>query len=252
MSVTSNLINILKEYKSNSISTIKTISNITKLFAPIRWVEFDFDDINSRPPKRDRYLVIRKDGKMHWELWNGNGWAYNHKVIRQWAKITSPYEMTHSNTEELDVSQDDFNQIKDLRKFFLAHPDKEMVKSSCLHFLGDKAQKLYQESPDEGITELFGNTCKVTRVGNTTIYDGSYGQNYVDNPVLKNPNDIFYTGCGATWDVDDNGNRYWKRYNSSSISNERYSHLSHGDIINEEARIKKIVRDVLKELNLIT
>ena len=27
------------------------------------------------------YLVIRKDGKCHKEVWNGTGWAYNHTVI---------------------------------------------------------------------------------------------------------------------------------------------------------------------------
>lgn len=27
------------------------------------------------------YLVIRKDGKCHKEVYNGTGWAYNHKVI---------------------------------------------------------------------------------------------------------------------------------------------------------------------------
>lgn len=29
-----------------------------------------------------RYLVIRKDGKTHLEVFNGSGWAYNHKVIQ--------------------------------------------------------------------------------------------------------------------------------------------------------------------------
>lgn len=28
-----------------------------------------------------RYLVIRKDGKCHTEMYNGTGWAYNHKAI---------------------------------------------------------------------------------------------------------------------------------------------------------------------------
>ncbi len=29
-----------------------------------------------------RYLVIRKDGKTHFETYNGTGWAYNHNVIK--------------------------------------------------------------------------------------------------------------------------------------------------------------------------
>ena len=28
-----------------------------------------------------KYLVMRKDGKTHFEVWNGTGWAYNEKVI---------------------------------------------------------------------------------------------------------------------------------------------------------------------------
>ncbi|HMT01790.1 MAG TPA: hypothetical protein PKD00_00530 [Burkholderiales bacterium] len=28
-----------------------------------------------------KYLVVRKDGKVHFETYNGTGWAYNHKVI---------------------------------------------------------------------------------------------------------------------------------------------------------------------------
>lgn len=28
-----------------------------------------------------KYLVVRKDGKKHFETFNGTGWAYNHKVI---------------------------------------------------------------------------------------------------------------------------------------------------------------------------
>jgi len=38
-------------------------------------------------------------------------------------------------------TQDQFNSIKDLRPYFLLHPDADMVTDSCLHFLGDEAQK---------------------------------------------------------------------------------------------------------------
>ena len=30
-----------------------------------------------------KYLVVRKDGKIHFEVYNGTGWAYNGKVIEQ-------------------------------------------------------------------------------------------------------------------------------------------------------------------------
>lgn len=28
-----------------------------------------------------KYLVVRKDGKIHFEVYNGTGWAYNEKAI---------------------------------------------------------------------------------------------------------------------------------------------------------------------------
>jgi len=43
------------------------------------WIEYSWE--KSRPPKPDRYLVQRKDGKVHFETWNGSGWAYNEKSI---------------------------------------------------------------------------------------------------------------------------------------------------------------------------
>jgi len=33
---------------------------------------------------------------------------------------------------------------------------------------------------------------------------------YTREPVLNNPNDIYYEGYGCTWDIDKNGKRYWK------------------------------------------
>ena len=40
----------------------------------------------------------------------------------------------------------DFNMIKDLRSFLLKHPDQEMVRASCLHYLGDKFQSYDHEN----------------------------------------------------------------------------------------------------------
>lgn len=54
------------------------------------WVKFDFMDLETRPSESGKYLVCRKDGKIHWETWNGSGWAYNHKVITHWAAIVPP------------------------------------------------------------------------------------------------------------------------------------------------------------------
>jgi len=35
----------------------------------------------NRPKEYGTYLVIRKDGKCHKEVWNTTGWAYNHNTI---------------------------------------------------------------------------------------------------------------------------------------------------------------------------
>ena len=54
------------------------------------WVPYDFNVISNRPPLYGRYLVCRKDGKVHWETWNGTGWAYNNNEIRYWLIIPEP------------------------------------------------------------------------------------------------------------------------------------------------------------------
>jgi len=54
------------------------------------WVAFDWEKIETRPTKYGKYLICRRDGKIHWETWNGCGWAYNHNEIRFWANILSP------------------------------------------------------------------------------------------------------------------------------------------------------------------
>ena len=54
------------------------------------WVAFDWNKIETRPTEYGKYLICRKDGKIHWETWNGIGWAYNHNEIRFWAVIVPP------------------------------------------------------------------------------------------------------------------------------------------------------------------
>ena len=54
------------------------------------WVAFDWMKIETRPTEYGKYLICRKDGKIHWETWNGSGWAYNHNVIKYWAVIIPP------------------------------------------------------------------------------------------------------------------------------------------------------------------
>jgi hypothetical protein len=54
------------------------------------WMAFDWNKIETRPTEYGKYLICRKDGKIHWETWNGSGWAYNHNEIIFWAVIVPP------------------------------------------------------------------------------------------------------------------------------------------------------------------
>lgn len=65
------------------------VSSYTEL-PPTDWVTYNFEVIESRPPEYGKYLICRKDGKIHWETWNGSGWAYNNNEIRYWARISPP------------------------------------------------------------------------------------------------------------------------------------------------------------------
>ena len=63
----------------------------TKIGIVGSWVIYDWDIPNTRPPEYGRYLIVLKDGKMHFEIWNGSGWAYSaNKAVVYWAKILTP------------------------------------------------------------------------------------------------------------------------------------------------------------------
>lgn len=66
---------------------------INELISAGVWVPFNWDVVESRPTKVGKYFVTRKDGKVHWEKWNGSGWAYNGNVIVAWTEII-PYNIT--------------------------------------------------------------------------------------------------------------------------------------------------------------
>lgn len=54
------------------------------------WIAYDFNKPETRPTEYGKYFVHRKDGKVHWETWNGSGWAYNGNVITHYQKINPP------------------------------------------------------------------------------------------------------------------------------------------------------------------
>ena len=81
---------ILENVRQGYITVNDGTHQVLDLFAVINWVAFDFYKLETRPPKYGKYLITRKDGKIHWETWNGSGWAYNHNEIRYWAEIKPP------------------------------------------------------------------------------------------------------------------------------------------------------------------
>jgi hypothetical protein len=45
---------------------------------------------DERPKNYGKYFVMRKDGKVHWETWNGTGFAYNNNEITHFMIISTP------------------------------------------------------------------------------------------------------------------------------------------------------------------
>ena len=63
------------------------------IFLPVKrtvgeWLEYD--PSNKTNISCAKYLVCRSDGKIHFESFNGTGWAYNDKVIKYYALLNSP------------------------------------------------------------------------------------------------------------------------------------------------------------------
>lgn len=51
------------------------------------WMKYDAANPETYPTKYGKYFVCRKDGKVHWETWNGTTWAYNGSVITYWKEV---------------------------------------------------------------------------------------------------------------------------------------------------------------------
>lgn len=84
------IFDIITDLLRNDISKTEAIDKLLVLSNVSNWVAYDWNDIDSRPPKYGKYFVHRKDGKVHWETWNGSGWAYNEKVITHWQEVKPP------------------------------------------------------------------------------------------------------------------------------------------------------------------
>ena len=81
---------IITDHIDRKFSIGEAASKIVSLFNDSRWKVYDRDKPETRPNEYGKYFVHRKDGKVHWETWNGTGWAYNEKVITHWQKIELP------------------------------------------------------------------------------------------------------------------------------------------------------------------
>lgn len=84
------IFDIVTDLIREDITKQEAIDKLLVLYNVINWVAFDWMKIETRPTKYGKYLITRKDGKIHWETWNGSGWAYNHNEIRYWAEIKPP------------------------------------------------------------------------------------------------------------------------------------------------------------------
>ena len=84
------IFDIVTDLIRDDITKQEAIDKLLVLYSVINWVAFNWMKIETRPTKYGNYLITRKDGKIHWETWNGSGWAYNHNEIRYWAEIKPP------------------------------------------------------------------------------------------------------------------------------------------------------------------
>lgn len=67
---------------------------------------------------------------------------YDKEDARKLAERVDKFLLTWLESEK---KKKDFNGISDLRPHLLTHPDQQMVLTSCLHYLGDDAQKWWNE-----------------------------------------------------------------------------------------------------------
>lgn len=77
---------IINSHLENKMSLGEAVSEIITLLK-----DSDWNNASNPPKEYGKYFVCRKDGKVHWETWNGIGWAYNGNTITHWRKIEKPF-----------------------------------------------------------------------------------------------------------------------------------------------------------------
>lgn len=88
-----------KEYDAHILKQ-EIRGNNTRYVAANNWVAYKFSIVSSRPKNYGKYLVYRKDGKIHLETWNGSGWAYNESVIEYYMHIINPKEYSNNTNND--------------------------------------------------------------------------------------------------------------------------------------------------------
>lgn len=84
------IFDIVTDLVRDDISKAESIDKLLALYNSGCWIAFDLNKPEATPNKYGKYLVCRKDGKIHWETWNGSRWAYNGKVITHWREVKPP------------------------------------------------------------------------------------------------------------------------------------------------------------------
>jgi len=98
-----------------------------------------------------------------------------------------------------------FNSIKDLHPYMLRHPDKEMVRAACLHYLGDDAQ-IASQKPQGGEMKLECPQCGDT--GKKELHCRCCGNNYPSfssRDKWEEPEDRFSKFAGTSLFPDKGG-----------------------------------------------
>ena len=81
---------IITDHFDRKLSLGEAVTKILRLCNVSGWVAYDWHKPETRPKAYGKYFVCRKDGKVHWETWNGSGWAYNGNVITHWKEVKPP------------------------------------------------------------------------------------------------------------------------------------------------------------------
>lgn len=57
----------------------------------MNWTEYSWENKDSHPPYLGRYLIYRRGcDEMHFERWNGNGWASSNIDCTHWTNPKRP------------------------------------------------------------------------------------------------------------------------------------------------------------------